>query len=28
MFEDRGIHELKGAGQWRLYAVSEHLVSE
>jgi class 3 adenylate cyclase/alpha-beta hydrolase superfamily lysophospholipase len=27
-FEDRGLHELKGVGEWRLYAVSEHLVSE
>jgi class 3 adenylate cyclase len=27
-FEDRGVHELKGVGEWRLYAVSEHLVSE
>src|SRR6266480_1369033 len=25
-FEDRGVHELKGVGEWRLYAVSEHLV--
>jgi class 3 adenylate cyclase/alpha-beta hydrolase superfamily lysophospholipase len=22
-FEDRGLHELKGVGEWRLYAVSE-----
>jgi class 3 adenylate cyclase len=22
-FEDRGVHELKGVGEWRLYAVSE-----
>ena len=27
-FEDRGLHELKGVGEWRLYAVGEHLVSE
>jgi class 3 adenylate cyclase/pimeloyl-ACP methyl ester carboxylesterase len=27
-FEDRGLHELKGVGEWRLYAVSDHLVSE
>jgi class 3 adenylate cyclase/alpha-beta hydrolase superfamily lysophospholipase len=27
-FEDRGLHELKGVGEWRLYAVSEQLVSE
>jgi class 3 adenylate cyclase len=27
-FEDRGLHELKGVGEWRLYAVSEHLASE
>jgi class 3 adenylate cyclase len=27
-FEDRGLHELQGVGEWRLYAVSEHLVSE
>ena len=25
-FEDRGLHELKGVGEWRLYAVSEQLV--
>jgi class 3 adenylate cyclase len=25
-FEDRGIRELKGVGEWRLYAVSEHLA--
>jgi class 3 adenylate cyclase/alpha-beta hydrolase superfamily lysophospholipase len=24
-FEDRGLHELKGVGEWRLYAVSEQL---
>jgi hypothetical protein len=22
-FEDRGIHDLKGVGEWRLYAVNE-----
>ena len=22
-FEDRGPHELKGVGEWRLYAVTE-----
>ena len=22
-FEDRGLHELKGVGEWRLYAVSD-----
>jgi hypothetical protein len=22
-FEDRGLHEFKGVGEWRLYAVSE-----
>jgi class 3 adenylate cyclase/alpha-beta hydrolase superfamily lysophospholipase len=27
-FEDRGVHELKGVGQWRLYAVSEQLAGE
>jgi class 3 adenylate cyclase/alpha-beta hydrolase superfamily lysophospholipase len=27
-FDDRGLHELKGVGEWRLYAVSDHLVSE
>ncbi|MFY9578194.1 MAG: adenylate/guanylate cyclase domain-containing protein [Gaiellaceae bacterium] len=27
-FEDRGLHELKGVGEWRLYAVGEHLASE
>jgi len=27
-FEDRGLHELKEIGEWRLYAVSEHLLSE
>jgi class 3 adenylate cyclase len=27
-FEDRGPHELKGVGEWRLYAVSEHLGNE
>ena len=27
-FEDRGLHELKGVGEWRLYAVSEHAESE
>jgi class 3 adenylate cyclase len=25
-FEDRGVHELKGVGDWRLYAVGEHPV--
>jgi class 3 adenylate cyclase len=27
-FEDRGLHELKGIGEWKLYAVGERLVSE
>ncbi len=27
-FADRGVHELKGVGEWRLYAVSEPLASE
>jgi class 3 adenylate cyclase len=27
-FEDRGLHELKGVGEWRLYAVSEQPVNE
>jgi class 3 adenylate cyclase len=27
-FEDRGLHELKGVGEWRLYAVGDELVSE
>jgi len=27
-FEERGVHKLKGVGEWRLYAVSEHRVSE
>ena len=27
-FEDRGLHELKGVGEWRLYAVSARPVSE
>ncbi len=27
-FEDRGFHELKGVGVWRLYAVSARPVSE
>jgi hypothetical protein len=27
-FEDRGLHELKGVAEWRLYAVSDELPSE
>jgi class 3 adenylate cyclase/alpha-beta hydrolase superfamily lysophospholipase len=27
-FEDRGVHELKGVGEWRLYAVSDHIENE
>ena len=27
-FEDRGLHELKGVGEWRLYAVTEQLPGE
>ncbi|MFL5918721.1 MAG: alpha/beta fold hydrolase [Gaiellaceae bacterium] len=26
-FQDRGLHELKGVGEWRLYAVSDEPVS-
>jgi class 3 adenylate cyclase len=26
-FEDRGVHELKGVGEWRLYAVGDELDS-
>jgi hypothetical protein len=25
-FEDRGLHELKEVGEWRLYPVSEQLL--
>ena len=27
-FEDRGMHELKGVGEWRLYAVGDDAASE
>ena len=27
-FEDRGIHELKGVGEWRLYAAGGQVASE
>src|SRR2546426_2729110 len=27
-FEDRGLHELEGVGEWRLYAVNDRLVGQ
>lgn len=27
-FEDRGVHELKGVGEWRLYAVRDHIENQ